>query len=72
LPAGCGVFFKQKTGNVFPFYACLGLTYFMPHKQLDGEEWCCQYCHSYKDADYDKVVYHEVTMHHAGCPKPEK
>jgi hypothetical protein len=44
----------------------------MPHKQLDSEEWCCQYCHSYKDADYDKVVYHELTQHHAGCPKPEK
>jgi hypothetical protein len=44
----------------------------MPHKQLDGEEWCCQYCHSYKDADYDKVVYHELTKHHAGCPKVEK
>jgi len=45
---------------------------FMPHKKIDGEEWCCQYCHAFKDADYDKVVYHELTQHHAGYPKKEK
>jgi len=69
---GCGVSTSKETVKAFVFYACSELNYIMPHKTLDGEEWCCQYCHSYKDADYDKVVYHEVTQHHAGCPKPEK
>jgi hypothetical protein len=69
LLVGCGVSTSKGTVDTFVFYCCLELSYFMPHKQLDGEEWCCQYCHSYKDADYDKVVYHEVTQHHAGCPK---
>jgi hypothetical protein len=41
----------------------------MPHKKLDAEEWCCQYCQTYQDTDYDKVVYHELTQHHAGCQK---
>ncbi len=44
----------------------------MPHKKLDAEEWCCQYCKTFADMDYDKVVYHELTMHHAGCPKKQK
>jgi hypothetical protein len=69
---GCGVCTSNGTVDAFVFYACFEFTYFMPHKQLDGEEWCCQYCRSYKDADYDKVVYHELTQHHAGCPKVEK
>jgi hypothetical protein len=50
------------------FYVCSDIILYMPHKRLDAEEWCCQYCHAYKDADYDKVVYHELTEHHAGCP----
>jgi len=56
------------------FYASSVNTIPMPHKQLDDEEWYCQYCHDFKDLDYDKVVLHEVTVHHAGCPakKPSK
>ncbi|MCW3984739.1 MAG: hypothetical protein NWE96_12240 [Candidatus Bathyarchaeota archaeon] len=39
----------------------------MPHKKLDCEEWCCQYCQAYKDKEFDKVVYHEITQHHIAC-----
>jgi len=48
------------------FYASSVNTIPMPHKQLDDEEWYCQYCHDFKDLDYDKVVLHEVTVHHEG------
>jgi hypothetical protein len=44
----------------------------MPHKQLDSEEWCCQYCKEYKDINYDKVVFHEVKTHHFGCQITEQ
>ncbi len=54
------------------FFHVLQLTFFMPYKKLDSEEWCCQYCQNFSDLDYDKVVYHEITAHHAGCPKKEK